>query len=408
MSFEYLIARRYISQKKETGFITLITYISIVGLTIGIASLIITLGILNGFERAVKEKILSFQSHLRVDTFHNNPFGNYEEIQNRLLDYPEIDAVAPFIEEACIIRFGSLEDGVIVRGVDLARMEKVVNLDFISGEGSIDLGENSNGVAGALLGADLAERFAINRGDIIILAGISGFRDGIVGIPRRFPYEVRGLIDTGLSEYDNLFAMISIPEAQSLFNMQDEISGIDIRLHDINLADSVHSKVNSDLSYPFFSRTWFDMNATLFEWLRVQRLPILIAFGLIFLVGAINLVSTLILIVIEKQKDIGILKSMGATSGSVVKVFFIDGAIIWGLSTVFGTIIALVIGYAQNTYNIISLSKEVYYISTFPIDLHWQSFIRIGFVALVLCAGATIYPAWKASTVRPAEAIRMD
>ncbi|MCH7781955.1 ABC transporter permease [candidate division KSB1 bacterium] len=408
MSFEFLIAKRYLSQKKETGFITLITYISITGLTIGIAALIITLGILNGFENAVKENILNFQAHIRVDTFHGYPFDDYESIQDRILAYPEVMAVAPFVEQACILRFGSLEDGVVVRGIDMGKTASVIDIKKIIDDETIDLSENSSGVAGVLIGTDFADRFEIVKDNIVVIASIANFKDGIIGIPRRFPFEVRGFIDTGLSEYDNLFAIVQLNEAQNLFGMPGQISGIDVKLHDISLADQVHLKINKDLSYPFYSRTWLDLNSTLFDWLRVQRWPILIAFGMIFFVGSINLVSTLILIVIEKQRDIGILKSMGASSKSIIKVFFMDGVIIWVLSSIFGSTLAVVIGYIQNTYEIISLSKEVYYISSFTIDLDFMNFVWISSVAGALCLVATIYPAWKASQLLPIEAIRLD
>jgi len=408
MSFEYLIAKRYLSQKKETGFITLITYISVAGLTIGIAALILTLGILNGFENAIKENILNFQAHIRVVTFHSYPFDDHESIQERIIAYPEVMAVAPFVEQACILRFGSLEDGVVVRGIDIEKTSSVIDFQKIINDETIDLSENGDGVAGVLIGTDLAERFEIEKNDRVVIASIANFKDGIVGIPRRFPFEVRGFINTGISEYDNLFAIVQLKEAQNLFDMPGQISGIDVKLHDLSLADQVHLKINKDLSYPFFSRTWLSLNSALFDWLRVQRWPILFVFGGIFIVGSINLVSTLVLIVIKKQKDIGILKSMGASSMSIIKVFVIEGIIIWVLSSVFGSGLAVVIGYVQNRYEIISLSKDVYYISSFTIDLDYMNFMWISLVAGLLCLAATIYPAWKASKLLPIEAIRLD
>ena len=290
-------------------------------------------------------------------------------------------------------------------------MEKtasVIDIGNIIDDEAIDLSENSSGVAGVLIGSDFAERFEIVKDNIVVIASIADFKDGIIGIPRRFPFEVRGFIDTGLSEYDNLFAIVQLNEAQNLFGMPGQISGIDVKLHDISLADQVHLKINKDLSYPFYSRTWLDLNSTLFDWLRVQRWPIMFAFGMIFFVGSINLVSTLLFIVIELQSDFVILKLMCASSKSIIKVFYMDGVIIWVLSSIFGSTLAVVIGYIQNTYEIISLSKEVYYISSFTIDLDFMNFVWISSVAGALCLVATIYPAWKASQLLPIEAIRLD
>jgi len=408
MFFEYLIAKRYLTQKKETGFITLITYISIAGLSIGIAALILTLGVLNGFEYTIKEKILSFQSHLRLDAFHSEPIENHAEIQKRVLDYPEVAAVSPFIEQACMLRYDPQEDGVIVRGIDPKMIGSVINIGSFISEDSIDLSVNADDIPGILLGTDLVERFDISLGDNVILASPPDMSAGITAIPNRLIFELRGLIDTGMSEFDDTFAFIHINEAQSLFRMQGKISGIDIRLHDMALVDTVRNRLDEEIGYPLFARTWLDMNDFLFDWLKVQRLPILIAFGMIILLGAINLVSTLILIVLEKQRDIGILKSMGAASSSIIKVFFIDGIVIGIVAIISGSILTLILGYIQNEYGIISLSKEVYFISTFPVDLNWMNFLKVGLVAMILCIGATIYPAWKASRLMPSEAIRLE
>ena len=203
MFFEYLIAKRYLTQKKETGFITLITYISIAGLSIGIAALILTLGVLNGFEYTIKEKILSFQSHLRIDAFHNAPIENHEEIQRLVKEYPEVAAVSLYIEQACMLRYDPQEDGVIVRGIDPKMIGSVINIASFISEDSIDLGVNADDVPGILLGTDLVERFDISLGDNVILASPPDPSAGITGIPNRLIFELRGLIDTGMSEFDD-------------------------------------------------------------------------------------------------------------------------------------------------------------------------------------------------------------
>ncbi len=408
MSFEYLIAKRYLTQKKETGFITLIIYISIAGLSIGIAALVLTLGVLNGFEQTIREKVLSFQPHLRVERFHTNPISQHLEIQELLKKYPEVSAVSPFVEQVSIIRFGSLEDGIMVRGIVPESQSDVNDISqFVSG-GEVQLGSEFSDIPGIIIGSDIAERFELSYGDEVILASPAGLRSGGIDRPRRNLYEVRGLIDTGMSEFDNSFAFIHLTEAQYLFNMRDQVSGFGLRLYDRLNAPVIQQNINNELGYPFYARTWLDTNNVLFDWMDVQRLPFLIAFGMIILVGSLNLVSTLILIILEKQKDIGILKSMGATSRSIIKIFFIDGILIGLLSISAGSVLALVLGMLQNNFEIISVSKDVYYISSFPIDMAWSVFFQIGIIALLLCLGATLYPAWKASNMRPFEAIKRD
>jgi len=406
MLLEFRIALRYLNQKKEAGFITLITYISIAGLTIGIAALLLTLGILNGFEQAITEKIQQFQAHIRIEEFHN-PILHPDSLQKRIETFSGIVAVAPFIEQAAIIRFGTLEDGVIVRGIEPQLIQRVLNVDAFFKGGSLYFNENADGIPGVFVGIDIAERFEISKGNTIILAGVSDIAGGF-GSPKRMVFEVRGFIESGMSEYDNVVVFTSIRDAQSLFRMPDQITGFDVRLQSITLADSMSSFLSKTLGYPHFVRTWSDQNRTLFDWLRVQRLPVLIAFGMITLVGAINLICTLVLIVLEKQKDIGILRAMGATSKTIISVFFIDGIIIYLVSFAAGSFIAMLLKWLQNTYHLLSVSKEVYFINTFPIVLSRTSYIEIGVVVLVLCLGATLYPAWKAAKIAPAEAVRWD
>ena len=407
MSIDFLIARRYLTQKKETGFITIIMYISIAGLTIGITALLLTLGILNGFEQAITEKIQHFQAPLRIEEF-NEPISNPDSLQKLIAQFQGVTGIAPFIEQVGIIRFGTLEDGVFIRGVDPELMKNVVDVNAFIKRGTFDLRESADGIPGILVGIDLADRFEIAIGDKIILAGVSEASAGVFGSPNRMIYEVHGFIESGMSEYDNLFVFTDIRQAQSLFRMPNQVTGFDIRLRSIAETDSLCSFMIKTLGYPYFVRTWRDLNRTLFDWLHVQRLPILIAFGMITLVGVVNLVSTLVLIVLEKQKDIGILKAMGASSRMIVKIFFIDGMIVYLISFVSGSGIALILKYIQNTYHIISVSKEVYFINTFPVNLQLINFFQIGFIAFILCVGATMYPAWKASRVVPAEAVRLD
>ncbi|MFC1556772.1 FtsX-like permease family protein [candidate division KSB1 bacterium] len=409
MSFEFQIAKRYLTQKKETGFITLIAYISVLGLTIGITALILTLGVLNGFERSIKEKVIEFQAHIRLETYSNEGFENYIGLFRSIEEYEDVSAYSPFLEKECLLRHGGQTDGVIVRGVLKDKIQSVLNLEPLIKYGEFDLDLNDDNFYGILVGIDLYERFDLNIGDLLVLsspplpgsAQSRGF-----GRPSIRQYELRGVYETGMSEFDNLFAFIDLAESQSYFKMEGKITGIDITLNDLEQSDNFASMITKDLGYPFYARSWRDLNAVLFDWLNVQRLPILIAFGMIILVGSINLVSTQILIIHEKQKDIGILKSMGARKDSITLVFSLIGLFISILSTVAGSILAIILGWIQNTYQVVSLNKEVYYISTLPIDLEVMSFVKICCLAVVLCLAAMVYPALRASKLLPSVSIR--
>ncbi|MFC1477242.1 FtsX-like permease family protein [candidate division KSB1 bacterium] len=407
MSFEYEIARRYLTQKKETGFITLISYISIAGLTIGVAALILTLGVLNGFERSIKEKVIRFQSHLRLETRDGKGITRYSAVLDTLDRSQEVAAYSAFIEQQCLLRFGRQMDGVFVRGILPEEIRSVIDVEELIKEGSFDLAANDQGMFGIIIGSDFAERFDMSTGDLVVLSSPPGAGTGRLGRPSIRQYEIRGIFDTGFFEFDNLFLFIHFTEAQSYFKMPDTISGIDIKLHDIETADIFAEKLTARLGgYPLYTRTWFDLNKTLFDWMRAQQLPVLIAFGMIILVGGINLISTLFLIIYEKRRDIGILKSMGARSGSIMLIFFQISFIVGIFSTILGSLLAIMLSWIQNTYQIISLNKDVYYINELPIDLDWSIFIEIGIIANILCIAATFYPAWKASKSLPSEAVR--
>jgi lipoprotein-releasing system permease protein len=402
MSFELNIARKYLTQKKETGFITLIMYISMTGLTIGVAALIITLGILNGFENAIKEKIIQFQAHVRLETYSREDFQYTNDVFNRLYKYEEVKALSPFIEKMCMLRAGNMTDGLVVRGIDPALVGEVLTVEPLIVDGKMDFTVDDDGYAGIMVGLDIAERFVIKLGDIVLLASPSGMRSGLLSSPSRRQYKVTGIFESGMSEYDNLFCFIDLEEAQSFFKIPDHISGIDILLNDVENSTSFARKATTDL------QSWLDLNITLFDWMAVQRFPVLIAFGMIILVGSINLISTLILIVIEKQKDIGILKSMGANSKTILLIFLAIGFITGITATAAGSVLALILGWIQNSYQVFSLNKDVYYINTLPVELNWPVFFQIGFFAVVLCIAATLFPAWKASRLMPSEALRRN
>ncbi len=408
MDFEYLIAKSYITQKKETGFITLITYISIAGLSIGIAALILTLGIMNGFEQTIIDKIIGFKAHINLATYHYDNINNSKWIIDKLEEYPEIESYSPYLQKECILRFDPVVDGVYLRGIDPEKVNAVANIGSLITDGELDLGADDEGYLGIILGKDLAEKFEVQIGNLIIAANIPENRRGFSRGYDFEQYRVRGLYESGMSDFDKLYAFIHIDEARRFFQSPSGISGVDIRLNVPEAVEIIADKMTDEFGYPLKARTWREDNPFLFSWMKSQRLPILIAFGMIILVGSINLISTLVLIVYEKQKDIGILKSIGSTSKSIMKIFLIDGIIIGIVSISFGSGLAYLLGWLQNTYKLITISKEIYFISEFPVELAAWNFLQINILAMILCMAATMYPAWKASKLMPIEAVRNE
>ncbi|MCP4583121.1 MAG: ABC transporter permease, partial [candidate division Zixibacteria bacterium] len=328
----------------------------------------------------------------------------YEEVLNQIKAYPEVAHASAFIEKEIMLRYKRRQDAVMIRGIDTEDISGVINVENLMKEGDFNLSSGENGVYGIILGSDIAVKFDISIGSTVFLSKPSF---DMIGRPRIREYVVKGIFETGYSEFDNLFAFIDIYAAQDQMMFEGKISGIDIKLNDLQQATSFARKLSGDFSYPInYVRSWLDIHSMMFDWMKVQRLPILIAFGMIILVGSINLISTLILIILEKQRDIGILKSMGITSKSVLRIFFTIGGIVGMVAAVFGSVLALTLGWIQNTYQVISLSKDVYYIHDLVINMQWTSFVQIGLLAIVLCLLSTGYPAWKASKALPSESIR--
>jgi len=411
MNYEVYVAKKYFIKKKKTGFISIITWFSIVGLTIGIASLIITLSILNGFETEVKNKITGFQSHVKVATFHNESFGNIEQVRQQIESIEGVLALSPYVEREAMIRFRNLDEGIVLRGVDQERVKNVLDIEdkFIQGNLSLKPKDREkNQVAEIVIGKNLAERLGIKPGDTVFIICPFGKQLSLLGAPSVERFILSGIFETGLYEFDNSFVYVSLKTSQALLDITDEISGFEIKVDNIDNSLSVARKINDKLGYPFYAQTWKEMYNTLFAWMQTQKLPILIVFGLIVLVGAFNLISTLIMLVLEKRKDVGILKSIGARSRSIMKIFVLEGVFIGTLSVFAGCLLAYFLCYIQETYKIFSLNKDVYYIDAIPVSMSPYNFIIISLVAFVLCLIATVYPSLKAARLVPAEAVRFE
>ncbi len=415
MGFEFFIARRYLRSKRKTGFISLITYISTFGVMIGVAALIIALSVANGFEDEVRSRIIGFDAHIKVRTFHDQGMDEKKgkAIMAMVDSLPHVLGSAPYIFEKGMIVSKTRKEGVIIKAIDPEREPRVTDLvnNIIYGTLNLGLVEPENGRAypGIVLGRWLADRLMANVGDRVQILSAAGINIGpLAGAPRFRTFRVAGYFETGLYEYDDGYAFISIKEGQKLFEMPGKITGIQIKLDNMNRAADMAEWLNQKLGYPFYSITWFNLNKNLFAWMQIEKWAAFLILSLIIMVAAFNIVSTLIMVVLEKRKDIGILKSMGAYSTSVLKIFVYEGL----FAGLIGTVLGLIIGYgfcwAQLKYKFFSLPGEVYFINSLPIKLQWIDFVFIAAAALFLSFVATLYPAYKAAKLDPIEAIRYE
>lgn len=416
MSFEIFVARRYLRSKSKTGFISLITYISTIGVMIGVAALIIALSVANGFEDEVRSRIIGFDAHVKVRTFHER--GMPERMGARIValadSLPHVLGAAPYLFDKGMIVSKNRKEGVLIKAIDPELEPKVTDLvnNIIYGTLNLDTVyvDGERPYPGIVLGRWLADRLIVNLGDRVSILSSAGLDDmgPLAGAPRFRTFRVAGYFETGLYDYDDNYAFISIRDGQRLFEKPRQVTGVQIKLDDMDRAEEVASFFNDRLGYPYTTLTWFALNKNLFAWMQIEKWAAFLILCLIVMVAAFNIVSTLIMVVLEKRKDIGILNSMGASPRSIMKIFIYEGL----FAGIIGTLLGLAIGYgvcwAQLKYKFLSLPPEVYIISALPVKLMWVDFFFIAAAAVFLSFVATLYPAYKAAKLDPIEAIRYE
>ncbi len=415
MSYELFLAKRYFHSKRRTGFISLINYFSIAGVVIGVAALIIVLSVMNGFETEVRSRIIGFDSHIRFRSFHNRGIEDHREKIEQLNEFDHVVATSPYIFNKGMIVNGEFSDAVLIKGVDPKTVVEVSDLasNIVMGELNLDtvMVDDGKAAPGIVLGRNLAIRLDVQLYDKIWVASFTNIRNFL--IPQQ-PYVkhfvVTGLFETGLYEYDSNFGYISIEAAQNLFRMGERISGVEIMLDQMNLelVSSVASEMSDYFGYPYMAETWYERNKNLFSWMQIEKWAAFIILSLIIMVAAFNIVSTLIMVVMEKKKEIGILKSMGATSESVMKIFVYQGLLSGLIGTALGCLLGYVLCWSQLHYQWFSLPSDIYFINSLPVEMKVLDFLLIGFAGVALCFIATIYPSWAASKLDPVQAIRYE
>jgi lipoprotein-releasing system permease protein len=411
MSFEYFIAKRYIRGKKRTGFISIITIASIIGVTIGVTALILVLSIMDGFKEAIQSKVIGADAHIRLRKFFEDTISEKDTIFNALKKNPQIVASSQAIFKKCMIKSRSTQCPTFVKGIDLNTAKNVSDLPDRMIKGTLDFSPkviNGKEYPGIVLGSFLAKELSATEiGDIVILYSLSK-EQGLLPQAQVIKFYVAGIVEYGYYEYDRIFSYITLKSAQQLFNMPESYTWIEIKIKDYQLAGTVAEEIENALGYPYTCLTWFDLNKTFFNWLQLQKKWTFVVLTLIIMVAAFNIVSSLIMIVIEKTREIGILKSMGASISSIMKIFMIEGIIIGIVGTVAGNLLGYLISYLQLEYKIISIASEVYYINYLPIKIQYSYFITVSLIAIFLCFTASIYPAFKASRLYPVDAIRYE
>ncbi|MBU0673544.1 MAG: lipoprotein-releasing ABC transporter permease subunit [Proteobacteria bacterium] len=412
MRFEWYICLRYLKAKRRQGFISLITLISIVGVAVGVMALIVVLAVMTGFTDGFRAKILGINSHIVVQKY-GSPIEDYSALRDRMLAIPEVIGATPYLYSQTMISSpAGGGTGAILRGIDPATAGTVVSIGEHLTVGTLDdLNDTDptdpNYLPSILIGKEMADQLRVGLGDRIRLISPSGPLTPMGVIPKLKACEVRGIFDTGMYEYDSSLVYVSMDTARDFLDLESGVHGLELKVKDIYQADRIARRIEADLGMAYVARDWIKMNKNLFSALKLEKVAISITVALIVLVAAFNIVSTLIMVVMEKGRDIAILKSMGATSRSIMRIFIYEGLIIGLTGTVLGILGGLGLCELLSRYQFIKL-PEVYPMSTLPIKVLTGDVVTIGTAAVLITFIATLYPSWQAARIDPAVALRYE
>ncbi len=427
MPYELFISKRYLNAKRKQVFVSVITFISIFGIFLGVAALIIVLAVMNGFEEDLRTKILGIKSHIELTTDMAGPMKDYQKVREKIAGVEGVVASTPFIYSQAMVKSGNGVTGVIVRALDTQTAFKVINLGKIK-EGNIEYLNNlpqklqpgyeqgETPSAGIVIGKEMARNLGVFLYDTVTIISPVSISTPMGMVPRMKNFVVVGIFESGFYEYDSTLAYLSLKSCQDFLQMGDTVSGIDIKVDDIYKADVIARQIQSKLGFPFWAQNWMQMNRNLFSALKLEKRVMFIILSLIVLVAAFNIISALIMIVMEKNKDIAILKSMGATSQSIMKIFIYQGLIIGVIGTFLGCLAGLAVAlnlqqasqFVEKIFHVKFLPGDVYYLSELPSKVNYGDIVVIVIGTLLICFLSTIYPSLRAARTDPAESLRYE
>ncbi|PIY20394.1 MAG: lipoprotein-releasing system transmembrane subunit LolC [Deltaproteobacteria bacterium CG_4_10_14_3_um_filter_60_8] len=411
MGFEWFISLRYLKAKRKQTFISLITIISMAGVAVGVMALIVVLGVMTGFTAEFRDKILGINSHIVVQKF-GDVIADYRAELPILGAQPGVVGVTPYLTSQVMITAGSGGTGAVLRGIDPASVRDVLSLDKYMLQGSLDDlnrpdANGSSRLPSIVIGNELAMQLHVGMGDNLRLMSSAGPLTPMGIIPKMKTCRVVGIFQTGMYEYDSILSFVSLATAQEFLDLGETVHGFELRVDDIYQAHEIAGELEKRLGPTYVARDWMRTNKNIFSALQLEKTALSIIVALIVMVAAFNIVSTLIMVVMEKSKDIAILKSMGATSRSIMRIFIYKGLIIGLVGTTVGIIGGLILCEILSRYRFIKL-PDVYPISTLPVQVLPGDVILISVTAVLITFVATLYPSWQAARVDPAEALRYE
>lgn len=406
-SFEWFVSLRYLRAKRKQKFISLITVISILGVAVGVLALIVVLSVYTGFTEGLRDQIIGVNAHALVQRFGSS-ITDSEGVSAKVRAVPGVAATTPYIYGQALISSANQSSGIVLRGIEPASAMRVINIGEKMQAGQLSDLDKPLEVPGIVLGRDMARQLQVGVGAKVRLISPNGPLSPMGVLPKIRTCIVVGVFETGMFEYDSTIGYISLETARSLTDLRQGVHGIEIRVSDIDQADRIATAVQTALGQGYSVRDWMQLNRNLFAGLKLEKMGLFIALDLIILVAALNIISALIMVVMEKTRDIAILKSMGATTKAIMRIFFYQGMVIGLAGTVLGVGGGLGLCAILKRYKIIELPPNVYPMSTMPIKVVPADVSVIAISAILITLVATLYPSWKASKVRPAEALSYE
>jgi lipoprotein-releasing system permease protein len=415
MKYEFFIGLRYLRARRQETFISLITVISVLGVMIGVMTLNVVMAVMSGFEETLRDRLLGINAHISV-VKSGNPMRDYERVIEKLRQEKDIIAASPTVYGQVMLTSGARVSGVVVRGVDPDRVNQVVDLQSYLLKGklaalksrhAIQVQERTVLLPGVILGERLAAQLGVFEGSPVQVVSPLGSPTAIGVIPKVRRFVVTGIMKTGMSEIDSAVVFMGLAEAQNFFDLEGAATNIEMKIRDVKNSRAVAERLQRELGFPYLAEDWTRLWPNLFSALQLEKTVYFLVLLLMILVGAFNIVATLVMVVMEKRKDIAILRSMGATRQSIRKIFLFKGCFIGVVGTVLGVLLGLLVCAFIAQYEF-ALPEGMFLISTVPVRVYWSNFLLVAVASFIVCLLASIYPSRQAAKLDPVEIIRYE
>ena len=415
MKYEFFIGLRYLRARRQETFISLITVISVLGVMIGVMTLNVVMAVMSGFEETLRDRLLGINAHISV-VKSGDPMRDYERVIEKLRQEKDIIAASPTVYGQVMLTSGARVSGVVVRGVDPDRVNQVVDLQSYLLKGklaalksrhAIQVEERTVLLPGVILGERLAAQLGVFEGSPVQVVSPLGSPTAIGVIPKVRRFVVIGIMKTGMSEIDSVVVFMGLVDAQNFFDLEGAATNIEMKIRDVKNSRAVAERLQRQLGFPYLAEDWTRLWPNLFSALQLEKTVYFLVLLLMILVGAFNIVSTLVMVVMEKRKDIAILRSMGATQRSIRKIFMFKGCFIGVVGTVLGVLLGLLVCGFIAQYEF-ALPEGMFLISTVPVRVYWSNFLLVAVASFIVCLLASIYPSRQAAKLDPVEIIRYE